>query len=217
MDIPFIDIHTHRTGPAPDTLRIGVFLLGRGDTPPVGKFVAGIHPWDAGKATGETLSFFDAPPEGLVGIGETGLDFAVDEPERKIQQVWLGKQLALAEKIRLPVVLHCVKAYNEMILILGKYELPGVIFHGFIGSVQLMTDLTARGYYLSFGSRTFRSPKTVEALRDIGADRLFLETDDDPQADLVSLYTETAALKGMSVETLKQNISINYKTVFPNG
>ena len=71
----------------------------------------------------------------------------------------------------------------------------------------------AAGYYLSFGPRSLRSPRTVRALGSIPTQRLFLETDDAP-ATIESVYATAARLLGMPLDRLKETIYNNYLHIF---
>lgn len=214
MDIPYIDIHTHRCGPESGVEKVCAYLPGRGHPQPQGAFTAGVHPWDVGKTDFSVLDFFQEPPQGLVGVGEIGLDFSMRDADRALQTEGFVRQLAIAERLGLPVVLHCVRAYNEVQAELKKYRLRAVVFHGFSGSPELAHQLTGQGYYLSFSAFTLRSPRTVEALKVTPPDRLFLETDDDPYADIGRLYGEVAVLRETTFEALKEVIFDNYQSVF---
>lgn len=214
MNPPYLDIHTHRCGPEADVRKLCVHLLGRGNPLPEGGFTAGVHPWDVKKADFSELDFFAENHPGLLGIGEVGLDFAVKDADRALQSEWLNRQLAVAERMNLPVVLHCVKAYNEMQAELKKYRLKAVVFHGFTGSPELAGQLLRQGYYLSFGEFSLRSPKTVEALKTAPLERIFLETDDDPGADIRMIYGKTAVIREITLEDLKGSILDNYEKVF---
>ncbi len=191
METPFVNIHTHCP-------------TGRGIEPDS----VGIHPWDA--AEGDP-----AAVEAQIGkvqiVGEIGLDYL--HPDRKAQLRVFEQQLQLAETAGKPVVLHCVKAFEETMALLKRYRLRAVIFHGFIGSPEQAARAVTGGYYLSFGLRSFRSSRTVRALRSSPPERIFLETDDEPVA-IESVYEQAAQLLGTPLEALKQIIYTNYLRIF---
>ena len=148
MNPVFVNIHTHRpTG-------CGIELR-----------TAGIHPWDAPQADAAALDRLDRKLEsgGVQAVGETGLDFvqAADNGTRQAQIELFRAQLALACRYGLPVVLHCVKAFEQTMRLLWEQEPRAVIFHGFIGSPEQARQALERGYCLSFGERTFASPRIV--------------------------------------------------------
>lgn len=188
----FVNIHTHRP-------------TGRG----IELRTAGIHPWDAAKEDAATLGdrLGDAQ-----AVGETGLDF-VRGADRETQLVALRAQLRLARERGLPVVLHCVKAFEPLMRELATCEPRAVIFHGFVGSPQQAQQALARGYYLSFGERTFSSPKTLAALRETPLEQLFLETDDSP-VPIAEIYVRAAEAKGIAVEILQRATRENYERIF---
>ena len=186
----YVDIHTHHP-----TLRH------------IEPQAVGVHPWRAAEQHFDELSL-----EGVVAIGEIGLDYAC-KVDRVVQERVLREQLAVAERRDLPVVLHCVRAFEPMMKILSEYDLRAVIFHGFIGSVQQAERAVAKGYYLSFGVGAFRSPKTLEALRLMPLDRLFVETDES-EVGIENVYERVAQARGVELEELKYKLEENYKKIF---
>ena len=183
MTDDYIDIHTHR-------------FTGRG----IELRAAGVHPWRAAEI-GAAESLSPAMFEGARDV------------DRKAQERLFRRHLEIAERLRLPVVIHCVRAFEPTMKILAEYRLAAVIFHGFIGSAQMAERAVAEGYYLSFGVMTPRSPKTVAALRSTPDGRLFAETDDSG-ADIERIYAMIAEIRGTDAESLKRVITENYKRIF---
>ena len=206
----FIDIHTHHT-PC-NGLGVVNFRLGEESVAPLAPFSVGIHPWDAA----EVDEHFEELEKVLknpicVALGEVGLDKACGV-DWDTQIDALTRQLPFAQ--HRPVILHCVRAQSEMLEILQQHkELQSVIFHGFIGSKEQATELTKRGYYISFGFGALASPRTIEALRICPAESLFLETDTSPRP-IEELYTLVAEIRGTEIERLKEIIENNYNRVF---
>jgi len=203
MNPVFVNIHTHRpTG-------CGIELR-----------TADIHPWDAPQADAAALDRLARELEsgGVQAVGETGLDFvqAADNGTRQAQIELFRAQLALACRYGLPVVLHCVKAFEQTMRLLREQEPRAVIFHGFIGSPEQARQALERGYCLSFGERTFASPRTVEALKGTPLSQLFLETDDS-ETPVKTIYTRVAELLALSVEELKRATTENYERIFIHG
>ena len=186
----YIDIHTHNFTSRHIELR-----------------AVGIHPWDV-----ENSSIDESIFQGAQAIGEIGLDYAC-KVNRQRQEEFFKQQLLIAQRLKLPVVIHCVRAFEQVLKILQSYTLRGVIFHGFIGSKELATEVIKRGYFLSFGERTFRSQKTIEALRNTPLENLFLETDvsDIP---IEEIYAKTAQITGVDMNTLIHSITNNYNKLF---
>ena len=186
----YIDIHTHR----PTALHIEPQAVG-------------IHPWMV-----EKEAFDEAIFDNAVAIGEIGLDFACDV-NRDTQERVFRAQLAQAEKRNLPVILHCVRAFEPIMKILAEYRLRAVIFHGFIGSAQQAKRAIDAGHYLSFGPNAFRSPKTIAALQSTPEYKLFAETDDSGEM-IENVYSKIAQTRGISVEKLREIIENNYNKIF---
>lgn len=147
-------------------------------------------------------------------IGEIGLDYARDADRERQRQIFRA-QLRIAERRELPVIVHCVKAFEDAMRILSEFSLPAVIFHGFIGSTVQAQRAVERGYFLSFGMRGFASPRTVEAMRNIPLTHIFLETDDDP-TPIKEVYRRAAETLEISVHKLTEQMRKNYGMVISN-
>ena len=186
------DIHTHNAHTQAQTI----------DT-------VGIHPWHA---LDDDLSAIEPAVADVDAIGEIGLDYACDVP-REVQIALFRAQLALAERYEKAVVLHCVRAFEEVMKVLAEYRLKAVIFHGFIGSVEQAQRAIAQGFYLSFGERTFRSPKSIEAMRSTPLSQLFVETDEST-TPIEEIYAQLAELRGISVAELIAATEENFRRIF---
>lgn len=146
------DIHTHN----PEAARRGAILSLRPDEPvPPGceRISVGIHPWDTAENQDfeALLSEIEkrAEEEKIVAIGECGLD-KVRGADMDTQETLFRRQLEMAERHRLPVIIHCVRAYDRL-LHLHKLLRPTVpwIIHGFRGNPTLAAQLTRAGIHLS--------------------------------------------------------------------
>ena len=171
---------------------------------------AGIHPWEAASVPEDASAGLDLSDADA--IGETGLDFACDV-DRNAQESVFRMQLQLAQQAGLPVVIHCVRAFEPVMKILAEYRLPAVIFHGFIGSAEQAQRAVGTGYHLSFGERSFASPKTVEAMKNVPRDRMFFETDES-DTPIIDLYERAARLRGITRDKLMETVSRNVRHVF---
>lgn len=188
----YVNIHTHR----PTGLNIELRT-------------AGIHPWEADRVSVASLLPLS---DTVQAIGETGLDFAKGAP-REAQYAAFRAQLELARQHDLPVILHCVRAFKEVMRELRACPPPATIFHGFIGSPEQARQALAAGYCLSFGERTFHSPKTVEAMRITPLSQLFFETDDS-ETPIGEIYDRAAQLLDRTPEELAARTLENYKKLF---
>lgn len=207
-----IDIHTHQLVPVPGESIVSclpdAFFPQKG-----GWYSVGIHPWQLGSYDW-TDTAFRAHFESLVrhpqvlAVGEAGLDKLISVSLYS-QTDALRYQADVAEAIDKPLILHLVKATTELLVL--KRELnPRVpwIVHGFRGKAQLALDLVRHGLYLSFGARY-----QEEALRQMPADRLFLETDEIDSA-ISDLYERAALIRGVTCDELMETVSRNVRSVF---
>jgi TatD DNase family protein len=204
-----------RFGTVPYDGKVGASL-------PEPPFSVGIHPWQMKDAANDGLGEGDNLKAALhaiatIGadahaIGEIGLDYAVPS-DRNLQERLFIEQLRIAESLKKPIIVHCVRAFEPIMAALAQLSLPAVIFHGFVGSKEQATRAIAKGHYLSFGETSLGSPKTVEAMRQTPLERLFLETDVSPLS-IVELYSRVSALLAIPLTDLTEQLHTNYLKVF---
>lgn len=209
----YIDIHTHQKTDDKEVLSIRNSYPSSycGDEKDNQDFFSvGIHPWYINKETSVEIQLLRkiAPEKQILAIGETGLD-KLTETDFSIQENVFLQQIQLAVAVKKPLIIHCVKAWNEVIKILKDTNpaIP-VIFHGFRGKPQLADDLIKAGYYLSFGE-LFNG----ESLKRVPVDRIFIETD-DKKLSVKDVYRKVAVEKNISIETLQQLIRSNFNECF---
>ncbi|MBO4366958.1 MAG: TatD family hydrolase [Clostridia bacterium] len=139
---------------------------------------AGYHPEMAEETDLEKLAGWTKDPK-TVAIGEIGLDYHYDSPDRSVQQKALKEQLAFARDCSLPVVIHDRDAHGDLLNILKEF--PGVtgVFHSYSGSWEMAKELLRKGWYISFsGVVTFKNARqAVEVAEKVPPDRFLTETD----------------------------------------
>ena len=162
----------------------------------------------------------------MVAIGEIGLDYYYNKENKKEQIDILCKQLEVAEKLNLPVVIHSREATGDMLNILKKYNVKGVI-HCFNGSVEIAKEYTKLGYKLGInGVITFKNCKLIEVIKTIGVDSIVFETDspyltptpfrgelNDP-THIINIVDFVSNNIGLSVEDLANISNKNIKDIF---
>ena len=113
----------------------------------------------------------------LIAIGEIGLDYYYGKESKEIQINIFEKQLSIAEKYNLPVVIHSREATMDTLNILKKYKVTGVI-HSFNGSLETAKEYINMGYKLGInGIITFKNCKLKEVIKKLNLTNLVLETD----------------------------------------
>ncbi|MGR8929984.1 MAG: TatD family hydrolase [Gammaproteobacteria bacterium] len=180
----------------------------------------GIHPWfieiqEIATAL-QTLRSYRNHPK-LLAIGECGLDKTIATDLSLQTEVFL-RQIELSERWQKPVVVHCVKAFNELIALKKTCEaLQPWIIHGFNKHPSVATQLIRHGCYLSFGKALLsETGHAVNVLQNIPINRVFLETDDRNEISIETIYAAAAKIAGISVDTLRREILNNFKRVFLN-
>ena len=169
----------------------------------------GVHPWDVSRDFSTSLRFAQND-EHFFAIGEVGLDKVHKETFEKQVEVF-EKMIRLSESYEKPMIVHCVRAYSEIIEMRKKTKakMPWVI-HGFNSSVETMRQLLKYNMYISLGEVPYRNEnQAVEILKNIPLDRLFLETDVSGR-DIRDVYAKTAELMGCEIDFLCKQIFENY-------
>ena len=112
-------------------------------------------------------------------IGEIGLDYYYEDIPREIQQKAFRMQMALAQELDLPVIVHERDAHNDGLAIVKEFPKVKGVFHCYSGSAEMARQLVNLGWYIGFtGVLTFKNArKAVETAASIPLDRIVLETD----------------------------------------
>jgi TatD DNase family protein len=195
---------------------------------------AGVHPHDArlyDAAAERRLSEVLGSSERVVALGEIGLDFHYDNSPRDAQREVFARQLRLAMKLGLPVIIHSREADEETVEIL-RTEYAGApragVMHCFGGRMKMADDVLALGFFVSFaGNVTFKKADALrEVARAVPPERLLVETDcpylspvpfrgrrNEP-AHVVETARFLAELRGVSAEELGRVTSENFSRLF---
>ena len=191
----------------------------------------GVHPQECGK-----YQDFDscqselkrlAGEDRVVAIGEIGLDYHYDCAPRERQRAWFEKQIALAETLSLPIIVHDREAHEDTMKLLRAYRPKGVV-HCFSGSVEMAKEVLSLGMYIGLGGAvTFKNAKTPPAVAAaIPLERLLLETDAPymtpvprrgkrcDSTDIQFTAAKIAELLGCTVETILKAGEQNAKRLF---
>lgn len=142
---------------------------------------AGIHPEDALGLPDhwlEQVRAMTAHPK-VKAIGEIGLDYYWKEVPRDLQKAVFRAQLALAEELDLPVIVHDREAHADCLSIVKEFPKVRGVFHCYSGSAEDAKTLVKLGWHLSFtGTITFKNArKAPEVIAAVPLDRLMVETD----------------------------------------
>ncbi len=207
----YYDIHTHSITAEKDILSIFNRSVGE-----FGSFCGldlqhqlyslGLHPWkirednlSKGIDFIEKNSIFDS----IKAIGECGLDKLCDTPWNLQEKAFIA-QIKISESIQKPLIIHCVKAFDDLIAIKKeiKPHQPWII-HGFRGKPEQANQLVQNGFYLSFGPKYNDDSVKITPL-----ERLFLETDDSTDS-IQSVYEKVAGTLNINLDILQNRIREN--------
>ncbi|SDO59276.1 TatD family hydrolase [Alkalicoccus daliensis] len=192
----------------------------------------GWHPVDAVDFDEEKLAWLEelaAHPK-VVAIGETGLDYHWEKSPHEVQKEAFRKQIALAKKVNLPVIIHDREAHEDIVQVLEEENAAeiGGIMHCFQGDEKIAQKCLDMNFYISFGGPvTFKNAKLPkEVAKIIPADRLLVETDAPYLAPhpyrgkrnepaYVKLVAEQLAeLRGITYEELADTTTANAVRLF---
>ena len=161
-------------------------------------------------------------------IGEIGLDYYYEDIPREIQQKAFRMQMALAQELDLPVIVHERDAHNDGMTIVKEFPKVKGVFHCYSGSAEMARQLVNMGWYIGFtGVLTFKNArKAVETAASIPLDRIVLETDCPFMAPepfrgkrnhpgyLYRMAEKLAEIRGISVEEVHAATYENGKRLY---
>lgn len=207
----YFDIHTHTI---PQDASQAILSVDTHSLP-IGENIRhasiGIHPWyltePHAEAQWKALQDSVNDPR-IIAIGEAGLD-KLKGASISLQTSIFRKEIDLAETYGLPMVIHCVRAFNELIQLKKAYKptQPWII-HGFRGKPSIAQELIRHGCCISFGSHY-----QEESVRITPIERMFIETDESKES-IGNIYRRIADTRGISLAELTESIKKNVRKVF---
>lgn len=195
----------------------------------------GVHPEETGELTEEDMSILEeySNDEKVVAIGEIGLDYYWDEPERDIQKKWFASQIALARKVKLPIIIHSRDAAADTLDMLRSEKAGDVggIMHCYSYGVEMAKQFLDLGFCLGVGGVvTFKNGKKLkEVVEYAPLDRIVTETDSPYMAPvpmrgkrnsseyLPYIIEEIAKIKGVSAKEVEEVTFNNAVRIFGNN
>ena len=208
----YINIHTHSLTASHHSI---VSLYEKFEqSKQAGYFSIGLHPLYLDRALFEDVKQW-AVYERILAIGECGLDklssFPLELQQQEFYKQVFEQQIQLANAVKKPLILHCVKAYEEVVQQLKQATVP-VVFHGFNKSKELAKQLLDKGYYLSLG-KILEQERSGELVSVIPLTQVFLETD-IAEAAIETVYQMAAKAYNVELNSLSLQLQKNAITVF---
>lgn len=210
----FINIHSHNKRGINEWCITNLYRDFE-ETKKQGHYSIGLHPWYIDEENWqrdikalETYSNLET----VLAIGECGLD-KICKTDLSLQEEVFVRQIKLSNEINKPLIIHCVRAHEEILQLLKKQlnKVP-VIFHGFNKHIILAEKILAAGHWLSFGTSLLHKDMQ-SAFATIPPDKIFLETD-DALISIENIYKTAAEIKKISIEELSSQLNKNLFNVF---
>ncbi|WP_207423524.1 TatD family hydrolase [Desertivirga brevis] len=216
----YLNFHTHFSSRSPEVQSLQNIIVGKDDLKDVVLrdgygFSAGIHPWYLEADFERQLQMLQelSGLKQVQVIGECGLD-RIKGPELSLQQKVFEAQIKLAECVRKPMVIHCVKCFSELLEIKKRLN-PTVpmVLHGFNNKVEAGIQMFNAGFWFSFGGAINREGSNAGAfLERIPLNRVFLETDDS-EIGIEKVYEAAADIRKITLDDLKEIIFANWMSL----
>jgi TatD DNase family protein len=217
--IPFVDIHTHLSRPEKETITVLNIFPGEGFAAFTGRnfYSVGLHPWHI-KSPEENNEMLAQVEEALefdhvIFVGEAGLDKRSETGFEEQKRVFEA-QAFMAEEVQKPLIIHCVKAYNE-ILEIHKKMAPKMawIFHNYNGSVEMTRQLANQNFLFSFGEILFLpGTKAIGSFKILPLNKIFFETD-EYDGEVEHMYKQGARLKNIPEEEIAMAVWDNFNRI----
>lgn len=176
----------------------------------------GIHPWNTNlDEASEKLNKVRniCGEQNVIGIGEIGLDRLKGAPLKE-QEIIFEEQIKIALEFNKPIIIHCVRAWNELLVITSKYPTLKKAVHGFRQKPEIARQLVDKGFYISFGVHLIDSASELsEVLRLVPTSRMFLETDTS-EIPIKEVYMAACRILNVSLEQLASQIRTNFEEFY---
>jgi TatD DNase family protein len=193
----------------------------------------GLHPWslaDKGEDSEKNLRFIESHIKEAVALGEIGLDYhkkLIKQVGKDLQKETLRAILRLAQAHHKPVLIHSRYAWKDAFDLVKEAGIEKAVFHWYNGTSSVLAEIIAQSYYISATPAVEYSPEHRRAVKEIGYERLLLETDSPvtygrgrgfeyqaEPADVLRSLTTTAELKNIEPAELAEITTANAIRLF---
>lgn len=217
--IPFVNLHSHHFAQSEQEIGLYNLLFTELDLlkEQQGYYSLGIHPWfyqtETEQVELQLMRDLLSHPS-LKAIGECGLDRTIAVPITEQERVFEA-QLYLAQAAQKPVIIHCVKAFPELISLKKRLKISiPMIVHGYNNNLTIAGQLLQNGFYLSLGAALLTPASN--ACRVIGLippERLFLETD-DRAISISTIFAAASRQLNVLLDDLNKQCYRNFEAIF---
>lgn len=193
---------------------------------------AGVHPSETAELNEEKFNWLQEVvmlPK-IVAVGEIGLDYYWDTPDRETQKIWFDRQMELAKQVKKPMVIHsrdAIKETYDMILARGGRDIGGVV-HCYSSSLEMVKEFIKLGFYIGIGGvLTFKNAKKLkEVVEYLPIEYIVLETDcpylapepnrgkRNSSLNLTYVVEAISQIKGIDYEEVVEKTNQNAKALY---
>jgi TatD DNase family protein len=212
----YIDFHTHKPIFSPNPNVLEVISMHKTVKYENEYFTVGHHPWwtesllledDLRNLETLLLNKF------CLGIGETGLD-KLKGASKEIQEEVFYQHIMLANTHNVPLIIHCVRQYDQLINFRKKYGKTPWVIHGFRRNVQLAKSLIEQGIMVSVSPFENMNESVIEMLKCLPSESYFIETDSNYTVNIKERYQIMTSLRNTDLEELKNQMTENFTNFF---
>ena len=207
----YFDFHLHSVG-ADSVFNV---IIGKDEIPGSGYFTAGIHPWFIDHIADQLSELKEIiTHKNCIAIGECGLD-RLKGPDISIQKDIFKSHIELADDHKKPLIIHCVKAHNELLEI-KKQSGSTVkwIVHGFNQNETIARRLLENDFLFSLGKPLLHPDSNgSKVIKQVPLSRLFLETD-SAEVTIEEVYKAAAERLALPMLDLSDNLQRNFQRIF---
>lgn len=211
----YLDLHTHRLKNSGALEVLNIFAQDFYHLERNYFYSVGLHPWHVNNFNRDECFRLIAEAvidENMLFVGECGLDRHIDTAFA-LQEDCFIRQIQIAEDCCKPLIIHCVRAYSDLIRIKKqtKSSVPWIL-HGYSGNLESTFSLVKNGFFFSVGEKLIFETKKVEVLKSIPLHSLFLETDES-NITIEQLYRTVAVVLNLGEDELISVIWNNFKNI----
>lgn len=178
-------------------------------------YTIGIHPWNCHVVNIDSFfSFIKEHAQSIIGIGECGLD-RYAKAEMPAQETIFIKHAELSETLKKPLIIHCVKAFNELLRIHKDIspQMPWIV-HGFNRNLEIAELLLNRNIVLSIGATLIdKQLSMVDIMNMIPDEQLVLETDIS-KVSISDIYKAASKAKQITLQDLTFSIEHTIHSIY---
>ena len=213
---PFVNIHTHHPSISFHEI-INCDIVENVPNDDKKLYSIGIHPWNASylswKKWQSVVENYASHPS-VLAIGETGIDILRGTSRTEQQDIFL-EHIRIADSCNKPLIIHCVRAFNEIIECKkkSKSKVPWII-HGFSSRQTIADELLEHGCFLSFGAAILYNRQHLEKICKTVPENMFFIENDDSALPISLIYEKIADIRSVSVDYLQLKLYEQWHRIF---